>query len=412
MILGDTLTCNIESLSYGGDGIARIDGFVVFIPETITGETVTARITQIKKTFARAIMLTVITPSLHRIIPCCRVNNPDTDLQCRVPGCVYDHLDATAELHAKQKQLEGFISKLTRHTKPLTCLPPHPAPASLHYRNKIVLHTRRDRHTMRFGYHLKSSHKLLDIAACPLACDPINATLETLRHSDNLNYLQNESNVTFRYTPYDGTLWWEAGQSTHTKHPAYLTEMSVIGPVYVPREGFYQVNVEVGDALIRDVVTWFSEHSINYEILDLYCGMGIFGFACMAAGGSRLTGIESGRTAVEAARNNAIKLGMPATFHCQELGVSSLSFNSLINNPKQTAVILDPPRDGMTPRMTLALANSGIARIFYISCDPATLTRDLTLLIAEGHYQPVRARLFNLFPRTAHFETLVELCKI
>ncbi len=188
-----------------------------------------------------------------------------------------------------------------------------------------------------------------------------------------------------------------------------LTEASSAGPLRVPRDGFYQVNPAAGDALARTVASWFSEATDYSELLDLYCGVGMFGFACMAAGGTRLTGVESGRAAVAAAKLNAAALGVNASFLCHALGQDKLPFAALVGDPRRTTVIVDPPRDGMAADAARALAESGIARIFCISCDPATLSRDLAVLLSGGRYRLVRAQLFDMFPRTAHFETLVEL---
>ena len=188
-----------------------------------------------------------------------------------------------------------------------------------------------------------------------------------------------------------------------------LTEASPAGPLRVPRDGFYQVNPAVGDALVRTVATWFAEAPDYSDLLDLYCGVGVFGFACMAAGGTRLAGVESGRTAVAAAKLNAATLGVNASFHGHALGQESVPTAALIGDPRRTTAIMDPPRDGLPPDVARALAESGIARLFCISCDPATLSRDLAVLLSAGRYRLVRAQLFDMFPRTAHFETLVEL---
>jgi 23S rRNA (uracil1939-C5)-methyltransferase len=408
MTVGDTLTCRIDTLAYGGDGIARIGGLVVFAPKTIAGETVRIRVTQLKKNFARARLCDVLEPAPTRIAPCCRVNDPDTGTPCQVPGCVYDHLDYAAELLAKQQQIEAFVARLP-HDETTTFLSPVGSPASLHYRNKIVLHAVRDRNGTRLGYRLEPSHRVLDIASCPLACDALNHALAELRSSRHFASLPCEADVTFRHTPHDGAVWWLDRAQPTMPCAELLTEASPAGPLRVPRDGFFQVNPSVGDALTRTVSAWFAESPDLSELLDLYCGVGVFGLACMAAGGTRLTGVEAGRAAVAAARLNASTLGHPATFLCHALGQEDIPFNGLIGTPHRTTAIVDPPRDGMAPDSTRALADSGIARIFYVSCDPATLSRDLAILLASGRYRLGRMRLFDMFPRTAHFETLVEL---
>lgn len=410
MTAGDTLTCTINNLAYGGDGIARVDGRVLFIPETAAGDTALVRITQVKKHFARAEVTKLLEASPDRAEPCCRVRDPDTGDFARVPGCVYDHLSYEAELRAKTDQLQGFLCRLPSHPLP-DGLSAVGSPASLHYRNKVVLHAARSRGGMCLGYRQEPVHRVLDIEACPLACGEINGALSAVRSSERFHQLRAGADITFRHTPHDGTLAWTGDQAILGSSPDLLTENSPLGPLRVPRNGFYQVNPAVADVLVRTVARWFAEDSSGKEILDLYCGVGVFGLACLAQGGTRLVGVESGRDAVSAARQNAEALGAPASFLCHALGHTPLPLASLAGSPWQTTAIIDPPREGMAAGMTNALAESGIARLIYVSCDPATLARDLSLLLANRRYRLARAQLFDMFPRTAHFETAVELIR-
>lgn len=407
MRIGEHITCMIEKLAYGGDGLTRVDGRVVFIPGTLAGETVSAAVTALKKNYARAETLEISSPSPDRITPCCRVPGPDSGSLCRVPGCVYDHINYEKEVQAKQQQLEGFLNRL-RHDAEIAFLPPVASPAPLHYRNKIVLHSSTLKGGTRLGYRTEPSHSILDIATCPLACDEINDALANLRGSGAFHRLPHDADVTFRFTPRDGAVWWINHTEPSMPCSEHLTETSAAGPLLVPRAGFYQVNPAVGDLLVRTAAEWFAETSDAPELLDLYCGVGVFGLACMKAGGARLTGFESGRDAVSAAQLNASALGIPAEFHCLALGQEACHLHGFIPDPRHTTCIVDPPRDGLASDIALELAASGLRRIFYVACDPATLARDLTLLM-RGGYRITRARLFDMFPRTAHFESLVEL---
>ena len=119
----------------------------------------------------------------------------------------------------------------------------------------------------------------------------------------------------------------------------------------------------------------------------------------------RIVGVESGRAAVRSAKENAKAAGIAANFFCERVGGSL----SRIRIGENATVIVDPPRGGMERNVPAFLANSRARRIFYVSCDPATLTRDLQSMV--GKYRIRRVRLFDMFPRTARFETLVELEK-
>lgn len=414
MNAGDLLTVQIETLAYGGDGLARAGGQVVFVPETAPGDTVLARVTQVKRNYARAAAESLLAASPDRAEPCCRAPDPDhAGAAVRVPGCVYDHLDYAAELRAKQRQLEGFLRRLAPPDAALPLLPALAAPAPLHYRNKVTLHAARAADGgARLGYRLEPSHRVLDLAACPLAAEPLNRLLAGLRAAGRHAALPDGARVTLRHTPRDGALWWSDAGSAGAALPEFLTEESPAGPLRVPRDGFYQVNPAASDALVRQAASWFGERPETGEVLDLYCGVGVFGFACLAAGGRRLTGVESGRTAVAAARMNARALGLrDASFHCCALGRERADLRSLVADPARATALVDPPREGLAPEVIRALADLAPARLFYISCDPATLARDLAALTAGGRYRLARARLFDLFPRTAHFETLAELAR-
>jgi len=396
---GDAHTCTIEKLAYGGDGIARIDGRVVFVPDTIPGETVRVRITQEKKNFARGVVAEILEPSPDRIDPCCRVGS-----NVRVPGCVYDHLTYPAEVQAKQQQLEGFFRRIPHAEDAF--LPPVASPTPLHYRNKITLHAEHTPDGFRLGYRQEPQHRVLDIPTCPLAHSAINDALAEFRARQQMEH---GDKLVFRMTAHDGVVWWTNRNARPPNCPEHLTEQSPVGALSVPHDGFYQVNPAVGDALVRFVMDTFAEDTTAPDILDLYCGVGVFGLACMKHGGRKLTGIESGHAAVMTARQNAKAHGIGGRFMVHLLGREPLRLNDWMTVPRQTTIITDPPREGMDKSTAQALATSGAARIFYVSCDPATLARDLTLLLANSNYRIRRIRLFDMFPRTAHFETVVEL---
>ena len=405
--VGDTFIADVATLAYGGDGIARYDGRVIFIPESAPGDRLCVRVTQVKKRYARAVCIEPLELSALRISPCCRVTDPDNGTPTRVPGCCYDHLDYPAEVAAKQQQLEGLLRKLPG-ADALRYEAPFHAPQPLHYRNKITLHAERHPDGMRVGYRREASHHVLPLPACPLACEAINALLGELAAQDGFRDLRDGDAVVLRHTEHDGACWWRVGHVAPDAPP--LTERSPVGPLQVARDAFYQVNPPVADALARTMQTWFQSDRAAPEIVDLYCGVGVFGFALMQVGGTRLTGVESGRTAVRDAQHNARVLGLQAEFRCVALGHETVDLDTLIRTPSQTTVLIDPPRSGMAPGLADALAACAPRRIFYVACDPATLARDLAVLL-HGGYRIARAQLFDMFPRTAHFETMVELIR-
>jgi 23S rRNA (uracil1939-C5)-methyltransferase len=399
----DIVTGTIEKVVYGGNGLIRQDNFVIFVPGVAPGEKVRVKIMEVKRTYATAELCEMLEASEDRIEPNCRIAGALGEA-VRIPGCVYDHLTYDAEVAIKQEQLLEFV-KYMPTGEAAEILPPHHSPHALHYRNKLILHSSNNKgRAVKLGYQEERSHKVLDIPACPLTCEPINEKLHAIRSSDQFKKLPDKATVTIRYTQADGIQWW----INRPTGKSWITEASAIGDLRVSNEGFFQTNPGVCHALTRQAMAWYEENPTE-TILDLYCGVGLFGLACMKAGGKQLVGLESGKRAILAAKHNADALGISANFHVRELGKSELNLKQYIQDPAQTTCIVDPPRAGMDKSITERLAQSSIARIFYISCNPSTLQRDMKILAAEGGYRIKRIQLFDMFPRTAHFESIVEV---
>lgn len=398
---GDCLSLRIEDVVYRGRGLARHEGQVVFVEGVAPGELVRARVAACKRRYAEATVAEVLEPSPDRRPPCARLTDG-----VQVPGCVYDHLDYAAEVALKERQLRSFLRDLEGDAPADAWQPPLPSPRPLHYRNKIVLHAQRaGRGALRIGYFGADNRTVVDVPACPLARPEIGAAWAAARPAWRRD-LRDGQRLTWRLTTADGALCWVDGAPAGAP---LLTEESAAGPLLVPRDGFYQVNTEVADALVRQVRAWFLEARCEGcdDLLDLYCGVGVFGLSCAAAGVRRLYGIESGAAAVAAARLNARRLGSDATYRCADVAVALPEVCHALNAQRLVAVV-DPPRQGMTPGAVAALAAAAPAHIVYVSCDPATLARDLRLLRPRG-YRLRAARLFDMFPRTAHFESAVWL---
>ena len=397
---GATLRLTIEDVAYRGPGVARHEGMVVFINRVAPGERVEAEITRSRKRYAEARLLRVIEASPDRIAPCAEIA-PELSL----PGCVYDFLDYPAEVDIKQRQLLGLL----RHTPDLAslALAPFPAPHPLHYRNKIVLHVQRPGTApARIGYVGEDNRTVIDLVACPLACDAINFAWEAQREHAGRT-LADGQRVTLRWTQADGVRSWVDDAPAEAP---LLTEASAAGPIRVPLGGFYQVNPEVADALIRQVRDWSAAAAAEFgrhDLLDLYCGVGVFGLACATNATQRLIGLEQARGAVAAARLNERERKRTATFRGVRVEDAARTGFDGADLP-QSLVIADPPRQGLDPVVVRTLGQGQAPHLFYVSCDPATLVRDLQRLQPFG-YRLRAVRLFDMFPRTAHFETAVWL---
>ncbi len=383
---------------YGGDGLGRLgDGRVVFVPGAFAGESVKAEFVEERNNYVKARLVAIDEPSPART----GTATPP------IPGMVYANLTPQGEMAIKEAQLKEFLER--NRFDPKLLLPTTPPKHVLNYRNKVVYHFEKKGQGWVLGYRVEPSHEIQEIVEDPLACPEINAKLPEIRRHVMMLLTQGapsvrqsvakKANVTIRYTPKSGVQWWLGGDA-----PANLVlKETTAGHVFeVPADGFYQVNPEMGEELVRAVQTAFRTHPTAH-VLDLYCGVGVFGL-CLNP--QNLTGIESGRTAVAFAKRNAANLHQPnACFFAQEVG---RNLKRMRVTP-DTTIVVDPPRGGLERPVPAWLARSGAARIFYVSCDPATLMRDLKV-IAHG-YEIESVKWLNMFPRTARFETLVVLKK-
>lgn len=396
-------TVYIAKNVYGGDGLGRLgDGRVVFVPGAWAGEQVKAEIVKEKRQFVRARLVEIVERSPERQEPTGAV----------LPGMVYATLSPAGERAAKEQQLREFFDRarlpfpLNPQTSKHPNLPGLPNP--FNYRNKVVYHFARQKGQWAIGYRQEPGHEVVDVVEDPLARPEINARLPEIRRAVTTllttgpeavrRDTAQKGHVTIRWTKKTGVKWW-VGDA-----PKDLVLKETTGGLdfEVPADGFYQVNPEVGESLVQAVVAAYEQgRAVAPEVLDLYCGVGVFGLCCKAP---KLVGIESGRAAIAfAKRNAAAQQAADARFFSEQV---ARVFRRLRIGP-QTTVIVDPPRGGLEPGVARGLANAHAARIFYVSCDPATLVRDLRELTRT--YDVASVQWFNMFPRTARFETFVTL---
>ena len=396
----------IAKTVYGGDGIGRLgDGRVVFVPGAFAGELVKAEVTGEKKRFARARLVSV------------EESSPDRtgEGEPPVPGMVYANLSRRAEIAAKDDQLRNFFERARIDVEgPFEGPSGEPAPVPPGYRNKVVYHFAKEGGEWKIGYRREPGHDIVDVTDDPLARPEINAKLPEVRRGVLAMLTQGaeavrrsferKENVTVRWTKRTGVRWW-AGDPPEG---VMLREETCGRGFDVPADGFYQVNPETGDELARAVAAAYAKGPAPATLFDLYCGVGVLGLTSLlnahpAGPRPRLVGVESGRTAVEAARRNAAALGVEAKFFSESAGSALRGLKGLGGS----TVFVDPPRGGMEPQTARRLAASGAARILCVSCDPATLVRDLRVLAPA--YAVKSVRWFDMFPRTARFETLAVL---
>jgi tRNA/tmRNA/rRNA uracil-C5-methylase (TrmA/RlmC/RlmD family) len=403
----DTVELTISEVVYKGRGLARLDGFVVFVPGVLPDEVVKARITQRRKNFAEAELIEVVKPSASR-------KEPDCPLSAVCPGCCYLHSDYEEEIRIKQRQLEGFIGHVCKADVSV-CGPPVASPIRLGYRNRITLHarTRENSALSAFGYIGQDNRTVLDIERCPLAAEPINDLLAKLRADETfMTSLLPAKSVTLRHTEESGACFWTS-PNRHGK-PDFVSsavrrpvENTVLGALETPLTGFFQINPPVLNEILSHVMKILADAKPQ-ALIDVYSGSGVFAIAAATVGISHVLGIELDSASVKAAVCNVKTRNMDnVLFLAQPAGRALQSALAEVTTAN-TTVIVDPPRTGLEGPVLKALVKNGPRDLVYVSCAADTLARDLKALMASG-YAIQNSRLFDMFPCTSYFESVTHL---
>ncbi len=341
----------VKDIAFGGKGVAREDGKAVFVPFTIDGELVSARITREKKQFAEAEVVDLKKPSPQRAEPRCPYFG-------RCGGCAYQHIDYPHQLETKSGQVRDLLQRIGKFKDvPMRAI--IPSPHDYGYRNRITVHAEEG----MIGYFRRDSHRLIDIERCPIAMDEVNRELADLRA---------------RKVP-DG----------------HYTLRARSGPRI-----FSQTNDEVASAL-RDLIVDFAP-SDQQLLVDAYCGAGFFAKALLDKF-EHVVGIDWDRFAIAAANENATAKEVYVAGDVE----SGLRSTLKECDPDKTMLLLDPPATGLTTRVREIIVDLAPARLIYVSCNPATLARDLSDLCQRFQIKSVTP--LDMFPQTAEVEVVAEL---
>lgn len=393
------ISAEIIDVAFGGDGVARHEGKVIFVPGTISGETVEMEIVNSSKSFSRAIPIVISKPSPQRIQGDCpyalQPGKVASTPYCA--GCCYRHMSYEAETTAKTKQLKDLLTRIAK----LDSLPDitfTPADSPDRYRNKIVLHTD-DKGSI--GFYAVDNTTIIDVADCKLACRQISSAISEMRKDPPTS-----GDVVFRYTEKDGVMVWRE------KIPGGppLTDTTPLGNMLVPPPAFAQVNSEVCGKLIQRIRELTATLKPE-EFIDLYCGSGLFAIAAAIEGVPSVFGVEIDQGSIDCATKNA-KAICPghANFVCAPAQKGLQSIVSGVGDTRRSVILVDPPRRGIEPHLMTMIKKLPLMALIYVSCAPDKLARDIRDLATAGfELQSVDA--FDMFPRTASFETVAVLTR-
>ena len=422
-----TLEILIEQLGVNGEGVGRIDGYTVFVPGALPKEKVRVELVERKKTYARAKLLKVLASSPHRTTPQCLHFG-------KCGGCQLMHLDYAEQLAAKRQRVVDALQRIAK-LETFEVLPCYLSPLKLGYRNKIQLPEGR-------GLFAYNSHEIVEVEHCHIHCDlgeevltkirPILRELPPgeLRHLLIKTAIHTQEVLVTLVTRQENPphLLEIARQislaSSHIKgivqninpstNNTILSEKfkTLIGNSFifetilglsfkVSSASFFQVNPLQAEILYQKAIE-LASCSGKETVLDAFCGVGTISLLA-ASLAKEVIGIECVPQAIRDAEDNAQRNKIEnVRFHC---GQAEKLISAL--GPIDVA-ILNPPRKGCEGSFLKELAAKQPLRIIYISCDPATLARDIAYLSSYG-YKPDFIQPFDMFPQTSHVECLVRL---
>jgi 23S rRNA (uracil1939-C5)-methyltransferase len=441
-VVGAEASLAFTDLLANGQAVGRLDGFVVFVWGPLPGERARIRITEVKPKYAVGDVIAYETQSPQRAEPFCPVFG-----ECG--GCQVQHLAYPAQLAWKRQIVHSALQRIGGLTDATVNAPVGMSDPRA-YRNKMALVVDTSRDETAFGFYQARSHALVRIDACPVVLPQLDAAIAGLYAASR----SSEAHAAFRDTKHAivraGAASGQAVVSltTDARSPAIASAGAAIGASvpgavgvsnsYEPRtanavfgravtyvwgkhemeetiEGvtyrvspasFFQVNSEMVGQIFRFLAPGIAP---NRAIVDLYCGAGTFAIF-FAARGARVVGIEENPAAVAEARANAQLNGVTAAARFVHGRVEGTVANPDGRKALHDAeiVFLDPPRKGSDEATLAAIADADVPNLWYLSCNPATLARDLAFLTARGYRLDV-VQPFDMFPQTGHVETLVTL---
>lgn len=387
----DELVVEIESLTNLGQGVARVNDWVVFVMFALPGEQVRARVYRNAANYSEADLVEVLRPSPHRIEPGC-------ELFGRCGGCQYQNLAYEQQLAWKRRQVAELLERMAGIEFPVD--PVHPSPKTYGYRSKITPHFKRPRdgEIGEIGFLLFGRRQqLIDVPACPIASEPINEKLPEIRADVRERAASYRKGATL--------LLRDSLDGEVCTDPTEMCEEMVGELRFSFHAGeFFQNNPHILPAFaehVRDEA--LGAGGVRF-LVDAYCGAGLF---CLTAAKhfEEAIGIEISESSIDWARRNAAQNDID---NCRFLqGDASSIFAEVSHDPGETAVVIDPPRKGSSPEFLDQLIAFRPARVVYVSCNPATQIRDLEIL--GGAYRITRIQPFDLFPQTRHLECVVTL---
>ena len=383
--MAEQIELNITGLSHDGRGVGRHNGRAVFVEDAVPGDQVLARITDKKRRFWQAELVQILTPSSERTTPFCPHYG-------HCGGCQLQHLTPAAQRNWKQHNLLTNLKRTWSDTD-FEVLPAVTGPET-GYRRRARFHVTPTAKGPEAGFRRLKSHRIEDIDHCPLLETALDEHWADKRAQLEVNPPKKPLQLTG--VAADNGVYWSDGKAT----PAPYYTVKGLRLHFHP-ESFIQVNRTINAQMVEQALDWLALSQAD-QALDLFCGIGNFTLP-MAQQAGHVTGVEGVSQAVTLARHNA-----------QANGLNNTAFHvaNLFEDPSQhawaqlpyTKALLDPGREG-AEAVCRWLKPKPLERLVYVSCNPATFSRDSALLKANG-WRLVKLRLLDMFPHTIHTEVM------
>ena len=443
------LDLRIESLAYGGNGVARLDGFVVFVRRGLPGDRVRARVTKVKRSHAEALAVEVVEPGPERVeAPCAHYP--------ACGGCRFQDLAYETQARAKEAQVRDALVRIGGMPDP-PLEPILPAEDVFHYRNKLEYSFTQTPSGPALGFHKAGRwDEVLEVERCWLTSELGNAIRNAVRdwareerlraydqksHEGFLRHLvaregRNTGQAlvqlvtapgrlsdpehfvdTLRRFPEVRSIHWSVNDSAAevTNLPTTLLwgedaiEEELLGLRFRVRpNAFLQTNTRMAERLY-ELAGEYAGLTGGETVYDLYCGIGTIGLS-MAARALTVWGVEVSEESVACAIENAELNGISnAAFFAAEAGRALEELHSRAGDPD--VVVVDPPRAGLSGKVIRRIGRLAPPRFVYVSCNPTTLAGNVKELVGEWGYRLERARPVDMFPHTPHVETVALLTR-
>ncbi|MHB9027378.1 MAG: 23S rRNA (uracil(1939)-C(5))-methyltransferase RlmD [Candidatus Latescibacterota bacterium] len=426
---GETSNVTVESLAYGGDGVAHLEGRVIFIPDALPGDVVRMRVVQDKGTYLRGELLEVVEPSPDRVTPFC-------PLAERCGGCQWQSLAYPAQLRWKRAIVEESLRRLGRiEDVPVEeCLP---SPEERGYRTVVRFPARQTASGLVMGYFERRSHRIVNLTACPLSGERANHIASYIRTLPGIERLDlREATIRTGHNHPSALVSFLIGRPGNFSELAELMlreieglagvsfwretspgegrRMKVFGSPYrhetvlgrtfrIEERSFFQINIPQTENLVRVAGEMIGREDES-RLVDGYGGVGLFSLS-IASAAAPVYLFDLAAWAIQDAVHNAGEMGF-RDFHA----LAGDAAEAFAGAGEADRLIVDPPRTGLGLTAVEEMCRFNADRLVYVSCNPTTLARDLRYFIERG-YSVRRIVPVDMFPQTYHVETIVSMSR-